>query len=457
MARTSRAKATPEPSSPIYAEQIRPLFAQRCYGCHGPSLQQNGLRLDSLASIRKGGDYGPDVIPKKADQSRLIRRLEAEERPQMPYGGPPLTSEQISTIRQWINAGAPGPDDNTPIAVSNPPKHWSYVKPTAPELPAVKNTAWVRNPIDNFILAKLEKEGLQPAPEAAKATLLRRVYLDVTGLPPTPQDLQNFLADSSPDAYERVVDRLFASSHYGERWARQWLDLARYADSNGYEKDGLRTAWEYRDWVIRALNSDLSFRDFTIDQIAGDMLPNPTNDQLIATGFNRNSMLNQEGGIDVNEYYYYSQVDRVNTTALVWLGSTLNCAQCHNHKFDPFPQKDYYRFLAFFGNGDHHIAGEALGDHWMREPELELPDAAQEKKSEAFKGEIANLQKRLETQTPALDTAQASWEHNWPTPRKSGRRAAYRVSVRRRCQASVTRRRLAARQRHQSRGRYLRH
>ena len=209
--------------------------------------------------------------------------------------------------------------------------------------------AWVRNPIDTFILAA-QKEYLHPAPEAGKPALLRRVYLDLTGLPPTPQDVKDFLADQRPDAYERVVDRLFASPHYGERWASRWLDLARYADSNGYEKDRIRTAWEYRDWVIRALNANLSFRDFTIDQIAGNMLPHPTNDQLIATGFNANSMLNQEGGIDINEYYYYSLVDRVNTTASVWLGSTLACAQCHNHKFDPFPQKDYYRFLAFFSN-----------------------------------------------------------------------------------------------------------
>jgi hypothetical protein len=395
--------------SPVFAQKIRPLLAQRCYSCHGPTLQQNGLRLDSLASIRKGSDYGPIIAPHKADQSRLVRRLEAQERPQMPYGGPPLTGEQIATIRQWIDAGAPGPDDNTPIATAQAPKHWAYVKPSAVTPPAVKNTAWVRNPIDNFILAKLEKEGLQPAPEANKSALLRRVYLDLTGLPPTPQELRDFLADTRPDAYERVVDRLFDSPHYGEHWASQWLDLARYADSNGYEKDVRRTAWEYRDWVIRALNADLSFRDFTIDQIAGDMLPNPTTDQLIATGFNRNSMLNQEGGIDINEYYYYSEVDRVNTTASVWLGSTLGCAQCHNHKFDPFPQKDYYRFLAFFSNIQHADANED-GSHWMQEPELELPNEAQATKSKELRAQIDRLQQRLDTQTPALDEAQARWE-----------------------------------------------
>ena len=217
-----------------------------------------------------------------------------------------------------------------------------------------------------------------------------------------------FLADKSPNAYEKVVDRLLASPHYGERWARPWLDLARYADSNGYEKDSRRTAWEYRDWVIRALNQNMPFSEFTIDQIAGDMLPHPTNDQLIATGFNRNSMLNQEGGIDVNEYYWYSLVDRTNTTASVWLGSTMGCAQCHNHKFDPFPQKDYYRMLAFFSNSEHHRAG--AGDYWMAEPELQLPSAEQEKQSRVIHARIDELQAVLDTQTPQLDAARKEWE-----------------------------------------------
>ena len=395
-------------SSPVFAQEIRPILAARCYSCHGAEVQQDGLRLDSLAGVLKGGDYGPIVVPNSANKSRLIRRLAAQERPQMPYGGPPLSSEQIAVISKWIDAGAPGPDDSTPIAQTKPIKHWAYVKPVRPELPAVNDAAWVRNPIDNFILAKLEKEGLKPSPEAAKTTLLRRVYLDLTGLPPTPQQVDEFLNDKRPDAYERVVDSLLASPHYGEKWARQWLDLARYADSNGYEKDRRRTAWEYRDWVIRALNSDISFRDFTIDQIAGDMLPNPSHDQLIATGFNRNSMLNQEGGIDVNEYYYYSLVDRVNTTASVWLGSTIGCAQCHNHKFDPFPQKDYYRFLAFFSNSEHGVEGN--GDHWMAEPDLALPTPEQAKRSKELTAQIDELRTKLDTQTPELDAGEQGWE-----------------------------------------------
>ena len=404
-------------SSPLFAKEVRPILASRCYPCHGPNLQQNGLRLDSLAGVLKGSDYGKVVVPGNSGQSRLVRRLLAQERPQMPYGGPPLSSTQIETIRKWIDAGAPGPDDNTPIAATTPQKHWAYVKPVRPAVPQVKDAAWCRNPIDNFILQKVEKEGLRPSPEVDKTTLVRRVYLDLIGLPPSPSEVDAFLADKSPDAYEKLVDKLLASPHYGERWARPWLDLARYADSNGYEKDRERTAWEYRDWVIRALNADMSFRDFTIDQIAGDMLPNPTKDQLIATGFNRNSMLNQEGGIDINEYYWYSLVDRVNTTASVWLGTTLGCAQCHNHKFDPFTQKDYYRFLAFFSNSRHHPAGD--GDHWMDEPELELPTPEQEKKSQELHAEIDRLQKVLDTQTAPLDTAQAAWEQEM---RKAGDR-----------------------------------
>lgn len=404
----TKASVASSANSAVFAQQIRPVLAARCYGCHGPDVQQNGLRLDSLASVLKGSEFGPVIVPNSAEKSRLIRRLMAQDRPQMPYGGPPLSSGEIATISKWIDAGAPGPDDTTPLPAAKPQKHWAYVKPVHPEPPAVKDASWVRNPIDNFILARLEKEGLKPTPEASKTTLLRRVYLDLIGIPPTPKQIDAFLSDQRPDAYERVVDELLASPHYGEKWARLWLDLARYADSNGYEKDRQRTAWEYRDWVIRALNADLSFRDFTIDQIAGDMLPNPTQDQLIATGFNRNSMLNQEGGIDVNEYYYYSLVDRTNTTASVWLGSTLGCAQCHNHKFDPFTQKDYYRFLAFFSNEKHFVEGN--GDRWMMEPSLPLPTPEQAAKSKAIKDQMAALQSKLDTQTPELDAAQANWE-----------------------------------------------
>jgi len=413
---TSQASAAPATAAPVaakesaeFASKVRPILAARCYPCHGPNLQQNGLRLDSLEAILKGSDSGKVIVPGHSQSSRLISRLLAQERPMMPYGGPQLSQNEIAIIRKWIDDGAPGPDSNAPLPPVKAPKHWAYAKPVRPALPEVKDAAWCRNPIDRFILARLEKEGLKPAPEASKNTLLRRVYLDLTGLPPSPQELSAFLADQSPEAYEKVVDRLLASSHYGERWARPWLDLARYADSNGYEKDRRRTAWEYRDWVIRALNQDMSFREFTIEQIAGDMLPHPTKEQLVATGFNRNSMLNQEGGIDINEYYWYSLVDRVNTTASVWLGSTLACAECHNHKFDPFPQKDYYRFLAFFDHSKHHPSPDP-GDRWMDEPELELPTPEQAERSKEIRAQMAKLQSALDTQTPELDRAQKSWE-----------------------------------------------
>ena len=211
-------------------------------------------------------------------------------------------------------------------------QHWAYVAPKKSPLPAVKQKSWVRNPIDNFILARLEKEGLQPSPEAAKEILLRRVYLDLIGITPSVKEVDAFLADNSANAYEKVVDKLLASKHYGERWARPWLDLARYADSDGFVQDARRSMWMYRDWVINAFNDDMPFDQFTIEQIAGDMLPNPTLAQKIATGFHRNTMLNQEGGIDLEEARWETLVDRVNTTSTVWLGSTLACAQCHNHK-----------------------------------------------------------------------------------------------------------------------------
>ncbi|HEX9186945.1 MAG TPA: DUF1549 and DUF1553 domain-containing protein, partial [Vicinamibacteria bacterium] len=283
-------------------------------------------------------------------------------------------------------------------ASSRPAVHWAYVKPVRPAVPAVRDAAWVRNPVDAFVLARLDEEGLAPSPEASRETLVRRLSLDLVGLPPTPAEVDAFLADGSADAYDKVVDRLLASPRYGERWARPWLDLARYADTNGYEKDQRRTAWKYRDWVVDALNRDLSFRDFTVEQIAGDMLPRATVEQRIATGFHRNSQLNQEGGIDVEEARFETLVDRVNTTATVWLGTTMGCAQCHNHKFDPVSQKDYYRMLAFFDNGKYavHGQGEEVVDRWIVEPELELPTPEQARRREALRREAETLRAEVE-------------------------------------------------------------
>jgi len=392
----------------VFATDIRPIFAAHCYACHGAGVQQNGLRLDSLAGILHGSANGSVVVPGDSEKSRLVRRIMGLDRPQMPYGSPPLSAPEVKLIRAWIDQGARGPDSAVPLASGMPAKHWAYIKPERPEVPTVKDPAWCRNSIDNFILARLEKEGLHPSPEAAKEVLIRRVSLDLIGLPPNPDDVDAFLADHSPEAYEKVIDRLLASPHFGERWAAVWLDLARYADTHGYEKDMRREMWKYRDWVIEAFNDDMSFREFTIEQIAGDMLPQPTTEQQIASGFNRNTMTNMEGGVDPEEYYWYTQVDRVNTTATVWLGSTLGCAECHNHKFDPFTQKDYYRFLAFFA-GEQYV-DEYQGDPYAREPVIELPTPEQAAKSKELRAEIARQQTVLDTPTPALATAQAQWE-----------------------------------------------
>lgn len=294
----------------------------------------------------------------------------------------------------WSAQGVDSPQ-TTPGADARK-THWAYVRPVRPELPKVKNSRWPRNPIDNFILARLEKEKLKPAPEADRATLIRRLSLDLTGLPPTIAEADAFLADKSKDAYEKLVDRLLASPHYGEKWARQWLDLARYADTHGYEKDPRRSMWPYRDWVINAFNRDLPFDEFTIEQIAGDMLPDATQEQKIASGFHRNTMYNTEGGVDREQSRVETIVDRVNTTATVWLGSTLACAQCHTHKYDPFTLKEYYQFFAFFNNAD--------------EPEMELASAAQRERQHKLKSERTRLEAELKKQNPELTTAQAAWE-----------------------------------------------
>ncbi|MBO0863440.1 MAG: DUF1549 domain-containing protein, partial [Chloracidobacterium sp.] len=332
----NRSARLARPQSRIdFNRQIKPIFARNCYQCHGAGNAMGQLRLDGKESAMKGGLSGAAIVPGDSERSLLVKRiLGAGVKARMPMGGDPLPPAEIALIRQWIDQGADWPIDDQAAPLqsgskpqSAAPQHWAYIKPVRPEPPQVKNQSWVRNPIDSFILARLEKEGLAPSPEEDKATLLRRVYLDVVGLPPSVKEVDEFLADQSPDAYEKIVDRLLASERYGERWARPWLDLARYADSNGYEKDNLRVAWKYRDWVINALNKDMPFDQFTIEQLAGDMLPGATIDQKIATGFHRNTMVNQEGGIDPEEYRFDTLVDRVNTTATVWLGSTIACAQ----------------------------------------------------------------------------------------------------------------------------------
>ncbi len=397
-----------------FKRQIEPIFARSCYQCHGAKKAMGQLRLDGKESALKGGLSGAAIIPGDGKQSLLVKRILGEgAEARMPMGGAPLTPAQIALIRRWIDEGA-GWTENDRSAIPGSQsaiKHWAYAKPVRPAAPRVKNQSWVRNPIDAFILARLEKDGLRPSPEADKATLLRRVYLDVIGLPPGVKEVDEFMADTSPDAYEKVVDRLLASESYGERWARPWLDLARYADSNGYEKDNLRVAWKYRNWVIDALNKDLPFDLFTVEQIAGDMLPSATIDQKIATGFHRNTMLNQEGGIDPEENRFETLIDRVNTTATVWLGSTIACAQCHNHKYDPFSQKDYYRLMAFFDNADYQIVGVG-SERYVLEPQISLPTPEQEERRNALDAEIKQTEVKLNTRTPELDAEMAKWERD---------------------------------------------
>jgi hypothetical protein len=308
------------------------------------------------------------VVPGKPQSSGLVQRILSSGPDIMPpaYANKPLSAREKETLKRWVAAGA----------AYRP--HWAFVAPRQAPLPQVKLASWPHNPIDNFVLARLERAGLQPSPPADRATLVRRVTLDLIGLPPTPEEADAFIRDRRPDAYERLVDRLLASPRYGERWARRWLDLARYADTNGYEKDRPRSIWPYRDWVIDALNRDMPFDRFTVEQLAGDLLPNATPEQRIATGFHRNTMLNEEGGIDPLEYRFNSMVDRVATTGTVWLGLTLGCAQCHTHKFDPITQREYYRTMACLDNADELTIDVQQADITARRREIEAQIAARE-------------------------------------------------------------------------------
>ena len=341
----------------------------------------------------------------------MRRVLDESDEDRMPLDADPLPAPEIAKLRAWIEQGATMPAASAALN-DTIEQHWAYVKPKRPATPEVARKDWARNPIDAFVLARLEREQLAPSPEAAKTTLLRRVSLDLIGLPPTPEEVDAFVADTSPDAYEKAVDRLLASPHFGERWARPWLDLARYADTNGYEKDNRREIWKYRDWVIGAFNRDLPFDQFTVEQIAGDMLPDATIEQKIATGFHRNAMTNDEGGVDPEESRYEVLVDRANTTATVWLGSTLACAQCHNHKYDPFTQKDYFRLLSFFANNDYD--GRSFGDGTRYfEPSLELATPEQESRAQGAAGEHRAPRSAAEDAHARADaTAQKAWEES---------------------------------------------
>lgn len=378
--------AQTSPPRPVdFNREIRPILSDNCFACHGPDEKQRmaRLRLDT----KEGAFSKPGVIiPGDAAGSRLIKRISSGNPATVmppPDSGHQLTAQQISLIRRWVAEGAPWTE------------HWAYSAPRRVAPPAVSNPVWIRNPIDNFILARLDKEALKPAPAADKTTLLRRVTLDLTGLPPTPAEADAFLADKSPDAYEKVVDRLLASSRYGERMAMQWLDLARYADTHGYHIDSHRDMWPWRDWLIRSFNANKPFDQFTIEQLAGDLLPDATLDQKIASGFNRNHIINFEGGAIPEEYQTEYVVDRVETTANAWMAMTMGCARCHTHKYDPISQKEFYQFFAFFNN----VAEEGLdGKRGNAKPFLPLPTdaqkARQEELNQAIKAREAALSDR---------------------------------------------------------------
>lgn len=329
-----------------FARDVRPILSNKCFTCHGPDpkARKGGLRLDradtATAPAKSGGVA---VVPGNLDESELFHRVTSDdETDRMPpkESGKSLTPAEVGTLKTWIEQGA------------SYSQHWAFVPPERPEPPTVSSPAWCRNPIDRFVLARLETEGMAPAPEADQVTLIRRLSLDIIGLPPTPEEVDAFLDDDQGDAVARLIDRLLDSPHYGERWGRLWLDAARYADSDGYEKDKSRQVWFYRDWVIRALNRDLPYNQFVIEQLAGDLLPGASQDQIVATGFLRNSMINEEGGVDPEQFRMEAMFDRMDALGKGVLGLTIQCAQCHSHKYDPLTHNEYYQMFAFL-NGNH--------------------------------------------------------------------------------------------------------
>ncbi|MEJ7619092.1 MAG: DUF1549 domain-containing protein, partial [Pyrinomonadaceae bacterium] len=391
-----------------FVKDVQPILQASCYACHAGAQPKAGLRLDAKTLAMKGGISGVAIVPGKAAESRLIHRVEGlHNEPRMPMGGEPLKPEQIASLRRWIDQGAAWPDDAS-AADAKIETHWAFVTPHRAEAPAVKDSAWIRNPVDNFVLARLEKENLKPSPEADKATLLRRASYDLTGLPPTPAEIDSFLADQSPNAYEKRVDQLLSSPHYGERMAMGWLDLARYADTHGYHIDSHRDMWPWRDWLIKAFNQNKPYDQFTVEQLAGDLLPQATLDQQIASGFNRNHMINFEGGAIPEEYQVEYVVDRVETTSTVWMGLTMGCARCHNHKYDPVTQKDFYRFFAFFNT----VAEEGLdGRTGNAKPFLALPSDQQKTRTAELEAAI----KAKETVLADKEVApgQEAWEKSY--------------------------------------------
>ena len=402
----------PLPAAIEFNRDIRPILSDKCFQCHGPALQMATLRFDLEDAAKhalRDGRFA--IVPGDPGNSQMIQRITATNpairMPRSQGGaaeGEPLTERQIALLTRWIEQGAMWQ------------KHWSFMPPKRPELPKGFNDAtWVHNPIDAFVLQRLEREGLKPSPEADRPTLLRRVSLDLTGLPPSPAELDGFIADKSADAYEKVVDRLLSSPQYGERMAFPWLDAARYADSNGYQTDGERFMWRWRDWVINAFNRNMPYDQFTIEQLAGDLLPNATLDQKIATGFNRNHRGNSEGGIVPEEYAAEYVVDRVDTTSTVFLGLTLGCARCHNHRFDPVTQKEFYQLFAYFNNVPEHGKFRRVGNS---PPYIAAPLPEQQAQLKQLDDQLAAANAAYAKLQPDLARAQRDWERSLDTSRR---------------------------------------
>ncbi len=338
------------PAAPDFERDIQPILSRHCWHCHGSGQANGGLRLDLRELALKGGHSGAAIIPGDSSASLLIQAVSGTGGIPMPLTGDPLSADQVDQLRAWIDHGVPWSPDEIDTSSEFQPghSHWSFQAVADPSGPVAIDPDWVQNPIDAFVLEALKQRDLRPSPRASRATLIRRLHLDLLGLPPTPEAVDAFVSDPLPDAYGRLVRRLLSSVHYGERWARHWLDLARYADSDGFEKDNVRPhAWRYREWVIQAYNQDLPYDRFVIEQLAGDLLPEAGVEQTVATGFHRNTLTNREGGVDKEQFRVEQVVDRTNTTASVFLGLTMGCAQCHDHKYDPLTQEEYYQLLSF--------------------------------------------------------------------------------------------------------------
>ena len=400
-----------------YTRDIKPILKSHCYACHGASKQEAGLRLDTGALIRQGGDNGPGLVVGNPVKSSIIQRITADEVDRMPPEGAPLAADQIELLKVWIERGAASPVDEERQV--HPRDHWAFQVPVQPRGPDVRNPAWIRNAIDAFVLARLDAEQIEPSPPADRSVLLRRIYLDLSGLAPTRDEVDAFLEDHQAGAYDRLVDRLLASPAFGERWGRHWLDLARYADSNGYEDDRHRPdAWRFRDWVIDAYNADMPFDRFTIEQLAGDLLDDATYEQRLATGFHRMTLSNDGGADSVEEEFRIVAVkDRVNTTGSVWLGLSVGCAQCHAHKYDPISHQEYYQLFAFFNDAeDTSIPAPPLVARYTSAYEEELRKF-QFRNSEVY----AALEEYEKEQLPPV---QAIWEK---TASNDDRRRAAKV------------------------------